>query len=375
MNSRISPQAEADIRDGMRIYWDAAIPMDDGVVLRADVFLPLQVGAYPVLMSYGPYAKGLAFQEGFTHAWELMAKENPDVLIGSSNRYQNWEVVDPEKWVPDGYAIVRVDSRGTGRSPSVLDMWSPRETEDLYDCIEWAATQPWCTGKIGLSGISYYAMNQWWVASLKPPHLTAMCAWEGAADYYRDVVRHGGILCDFFSYLARVAVNTVQHGVGRRGRRSRVTGELVAGPETLSDDERARNRVDVDKWARMHNLDDATYRARSAKWDEVDVPFLSAANWGGQGLHPRGNYEAFIRAASRQKWLEVHGGSLGRVLYRLRGRSAEALLWLLPEGTADRLGSPAAGAARDSSHGQVRLAPRKRVAARADQMDEILPVA
>ena len=152
-------------------------------------------------------------------------------------------------------------------------------------------------------------MNQWWVASLKPPHLTAMCAWEGAADYYRDVVRHGGILCDFFSYLARVAVNTVQHGVGRRGRRSRVTGELVAGPETLSDDERARNRVDVDKWARMHNLDDATYRARSAKWDEVDVPFLSAANWGGQGLHPRGNYEAFIRAASRQKWLEVHGGS------------------------------------------------------------------
>ena len=122
--------------------------MDDGVVLRADVFLPLQVGAYPVLMSYGPYAKGLAFQEGFTQAWELMAKENPDVLIGSSNRYQNWEVVDPEKWVPDGYAIVRVDSRGTGRSPGVLDMWSPRETEDLYDCIEWAATQPWCTGKV-----------------------------------------------------------------------------------------------------------------------------------------------------------------------------------------------------------------------------------
>ena len=126
-----------------------------------------------------------------------MAKENPDVLIGSSNRYQNWEVVDPEKWVPDGYAIVRVESRGTGRSPSVLDMWSPRETEDLYDCIEWAATQPWCTGKIGLSGISYYAMNQWWVASLKPPHLTAMCAWEGAADYYRDVVRHGGITLRF----------------------------------------------------------------------------------------------------------------------------------------------------------------------------------
>jgi hypothetical protein len=77
----------------MRIYWDAAISMDDGVVLRADVFLPLQVGAYPVLMSYGPYAKGLAFQEGFTQAWSSWQKRTPDVLIGSSNRYQNWEAI------------------------------------------------------------------------------------------------------------------------------------------------------------------------------------------------------------------------------------------------------------------------------------------
>ena len=310
MNSRISPQAEADIRDGMRIYWDAAIPMDDGVVLRADVFLPLQVGAYPVLMSYGPYAKGLAFQEGFTQAWELMAKENPDVLIGSSNRYQNWEVVDPEKWVPDGYAIVRVDLRGTGRSPGVLDMWSPRETEDLYDCIEWAATQPWCTGKVGLW---HFLLCDEPVVGCEP-QAAALDRNVRLGGCGRLLSRRRAARRDplrFLSYLARVAVNTVQHGVGRRGRRSRVTGELVAGPETLSDDERARNRVDVDKWARMHNLDDATYRARSAKWDEVDVPFLSAANWGGQGLHPRGNYEAFIRAASRQKWLEVHGGSLG----------------------------------------------------------------
>lgn len=298
-----------DVRDGMRILWDAPIRMDDDTVLRADIFLPTQEGTFPAIMSYGPYAKGLAFQEGFQQAWELMERENPDVQAGSSNAYQNWEVVDPEKWVPDGYVVIRIDSRGAGRSPGVLDMWSPRETRDLYECIEWAATQLWCNGRVGLNGISYYAMNQWWVAGLKPPHLTAICAWEGAADYYRDVVRHGGILCEFLPYLARVAVNTVQHGVGERGRRSRVTGELIAGPETLSDEERARNRVDVLEWARTHELDDATYRVRSAQWENVEVPFLSAANWGGQGLHPRGNYEAFTRAASQQKWLEVHGGS------------------------------------------------------------------
>ena len=42
-------------------------------------------------------------------------------------------------------------------------------------------------------------------------------------------------------------------------------------------------------------------------WSKVTVPLLSAANWGGQGLHPRGNFEGFVRAASQQKWLEVHG--------------------------------------------------------------------
>ena len=80
----------------------------------------------------------------------------------------------------DGYACVRVDSRGAGRSPGYIDhLVSPRETQDLYDCIEWAGAQPWCNGKVGLNGISYYAMNQWQVAALQPPHLAAICVWEG----------------------------------------------------------------------------------------------------------------------------------------------------------------------------------------------------
>src|SRR5205814_6715241 len=95
----------------MKIDWDVPIKMDDGLVLRADVFRP-DDGKHPAILSYGPYGKGLAFQEGYKSAWEIMARENPDALAGSSNRYQNWEVVDPEKWVPEGYVCVRVDSRG-----------------------------------------------------------------------------------------------------------------------------------------------------------------------------------------------------------------------------------------------------------------------
>ena len=78
-----------------------------------------------------PYAKGLAFQDGYPSAWQRMVEKHPDVAAGSSNIYQSWEVVDPEKWVPHGYACVRVDSRGAGCSPGYIDHFSPRETQGL----------------------------------------------------------------------------------------------------------------------------------------------------------------------------------------------------------------------------------------------------
>jgi uncharacterized protein len=291
----------------MKVEWDVPIAVDDGLELRADVFRPSDTRRHPVLISYGPYAKGLAFQDGYPSAWDRMVREHPDIAAGSSNVYQNWEVVDPEKWVPDGYACVRVDSRGAGRSPGFIDPWSQREARDFYQCIEWAAAQPWCNGRVGASGISYYAMNQWQVAALAPPHLTAMCAWEGAADWYRDVTHHGGILSTFCANWYDMQVKTVQHGVGERGARSRVTGELVCGPETLDETQLAERRIDFGAEILLHPLDDAYHRARTARWPKVRIPFLSAANWGGQGLHSRGNFEAFVHAGSEEKWLEVHG--------------------------------------------------------------------
>jgi predicted acyl esterase len=102
-------------------------------------------------------------------------------------------------------------------------------------------------------------------------------------------------------------VKTVQYGAGERGKRSRVHGELVCGPEILSEAELARNRSDLGSEIFAHPLDGDYHRARSPVWSKIKVPFLSTANWGGQGLHPRGNFEGFVRAASTQKWLEAHG--------------------------------------------------------------------
>jgi predicted acyl esterase len=302
-----SLQQRTEVRDGMRIDFDVPITMDDSVVLRADVFRPLHEGKFPVILSYGPYAKNLAFQDGYPSAWQRMVEKHPDVTAGSSNLYQSWEVVDPEKWVPHNYACVRVDSRGAGCSPGFIDHFSPRETKDFYDCIEWAGVQPWSNGKVGLNGISYYGINQWHVASLQPPHLAAMCIWEGAADWYRDMTHHGGILSTFWENWYDMQVKTVQYGAGERGKRSRVTSDFVCGPETLSENELARNRTDFGAQIVAHPMDDDYHKARSPKWDKVTTPLFSAANWGGQGLHPRGNFEGFVRAAAKHKWLEAHG--------------------------------------------------------------------
>jgi predicted acyl esterase len=299
----------------MQIDWDVPITMDDGLVLRADVFRPVAAGKYPVLITYGPYGKGLHFEDGYKTAWDIMARDYPDTVANSSNRHQNWETADPEKWVPHGYALVRVDSRGAGRSPGVIDHHSMRETKDFAACIEWAGVQSWSNGKVGLNGISYYATNQWRVAGLQPKHLAAICIWEGYADRYRDSSHHGGILSTFQKYWQAMQVKTVQHGVGESGKRSRVHGELVCGPETLTEAELAANILPLWEELTKRTLDDEYYKVRSAYWDKVTVPMLSCGNWGGNGLHLRGNVEGFVRAASKEKWLEMHGGSHWAIFY------------------------------------------------------------
>ena len=322
-----SHQQRTEIRDGMRIDWDVPITMDDGLVLRADVFRPVKDGKYPVILSYGPYAKSLAFQDGYPSAWQRMAEKHPDVTAGSSNLYQSWEVVDPEKWVPHDYVCVRVDSRGAGCSPGFIDHFSPRETKDFYDCIEWAGVQPWSSGKVGLNGISYYGINQWHVASLQPPHLAAMCIWEGAADWYRDMTHHGGMLSTFWENWYDMQVKTVQYGAGERGKRSRVHGELVCGPETLSE------RGAREEASRLRHRDRVTSDGRRLSQGAIGEvgqdrhAVVFRRQLGRPGIASARKFRG-IRA--RRLQAEMAGGAWHRTLdtflHRLRARAATAFL-------------------------------------------------
>lgn len=309
-------------RDGMFIDWDVPITMDDGLVLRADIYRPLSEEKFPVIASYGPYAKGLTFAAGYPRQWERLNARYPEDLVGSSGKYAAWELVDPEHWTAMGYAVVRVDSRGAGRSPGFIDVWSKREAEDYYNCIEWIAAQGWSNGKVGLAGISYYAKNQWQVAELDPPHLAAICPWEGANDYYRDMTHHGGIhnafLPDWYQRMS-----TIQHGLGSRGFRNPESELLACGDVDLTNEELSANRSDLAREIIEHPFDDDWHLMHSSEPRRIKTPTLSAANWGGLGNHQRGNLYAWAETGSDQKWLEIHNGTHWSGFYTNYGRNLQ----------------------------------------------------
>jgi uncharacterized protein len=324
MTGRPEVRSWTDVRDGMCIDWQVPVEMSDGAVLRADVYRPTDDARYPVILSHGVYAKGLPFNGPiYRMQWTKLVEKDPSVLDGSTNAYQAWEVTDPERWVPHGYVVVRVDSRGAGWSPGYLDPRSPQEFDDVCDSVEWAGVQRWSNGRVGILGISYYAVMGWAAASRQPPHLAALITWEGFNDQYRDAFYHGGILCEFTRRWQPTQINPIQYGQGERAPQNPNTGQSVAGPVTLSEEELERNRADYFGAIKQHPLYDEWHRDRTIDLSKVEVPLLSAANWGGQGLHPRGNFNGYVQAASEDKWLEVHGDTHWTHFYSAYGRDVQ----------------------------------------------------
>jgi hypothetical protein len=312
----------AEIREGVLFEKNVPIPTGDGALLMSNLFRPKPEGRYPVLMSMSVYGKDIHTRDFHPEVWEEMVANIPGLCERSSCEYHSWETPDPEVWVRDGYVVIRIDARGSGKTPGKLEPFQPREILDLYDAIEWAGTQPWSNGKVGLAGISYYAMVQWNVAALRPPHLAAIAPWEGAHDAYRDVLRHGGILSNVFpTEWAKRQVIPVQNGNAGSHFRDMDDGSPVGGPRVLSEEELERNRVDMLAEALKHPLDGPHYRERTARLEEIAVPLLSGANWGGFGLHSRGNFNGFREASSPQKWLEVHQGDHIAPFYEEAGRA------------------------------------------------------
>ena len=237
------------------------IPMRDGARLRANVYRPEAAGRFPALVTLGPYGKDVPLRDFMQEAWDRLNATYPEILAASSCKHLVFERPDPEVWVPDGYVLISVDSRGAGKSPGRLDPNSPAEFRDFYDAIEWAAAQPWCSGKVGLLGISYYAASQWFVAAMRPPHLAAIAPWQGTYDFYRDRTRQDGIFASgFLKRWWNRSVLRHQHGNPDTDCRDIYTGERVTGPASLSPAELAASRADYLGDVLAHPLNDEFYR-------------------------------------------------------------------------------------------------------------------
>ena len=294
----------------LRFDKNVDIPMSDGLRLKANVYRPLKDGKYPVILALAAYGKDNSWREYFPQAFKEELAVNPGLCQnGSECKHLPYEAPDPERWVPKGFVIVHIDTRGAAKSPGYLDPWSQQEARDYYDAIEWAGVQPWSNGKVGLLGISYYAMTQWMVASLNPPHLTAMIPWEGTNDFYREWMFHGGIYSKVMlkDIVWNAAIVRTQHG--NHAHRQPSTGEYGGGAVEISPELREGNRIDLPGEAAKHTLDDEWMRARRPNLAQIKVPLISAGNWGGLAQHLRGNTEGFMGASSKEKWLIMHTGA------------------------------------------------------------------
>ncbi|HKS65547.1 MAG TPA: CocE/NonD family hydrolase, partial [Xanthobacteraceae bacterium] len=112
--ANVAAQAPRVIKDGaILIEKDVPIPLIDGHVLYCNVFRPNREGTFPPIIAFTPYGKDSDVAVDFNRYWDFVLRDHPDVVQGdSSGKYLTWEVPDPERWIPKGYAIVVVDSRG-----------------------------------------------------------------------------------------------------------------------------------------------------------------------------------------------------------------------------------------------------------------------
>lgn len=247
---------------------DRRLRVRDGIELAYDVFRPHAPGEkFPALLAWSPYTRQL--QQTLTP-------------IGQN------EAGLTEFWVPRGYVHVIADVRGTNDSTGRFDCWGPEEQKDLKEMIEFIAHQPWCNGKVGMVGCSYFGMSQLLAAEQQPEGLAAIFPYDAMTDLYRDAYYHGGI----YSQWPRFWFTSVMFLNHTSGRVKDLSGldyhfNRVLSGEDPFDCDYHRERS---SWPNLH---------------KVKVPSYFGCDWKFFGLHLRGAFLGWegIPAATPKRML------------------------------------------------------------------------
>lgn len=248
---------------------DVPLTMRDGTRIYTDVFRPVGGGRHPAIVAWSPYGKEVGGQR--LDDIEKRAGIPKNVL----SELEKFEGADPAFWVAQGYVVLNPDPRGAGHSQGNISYWGRQLAEDGYDFIEWAAKQPWCSGKIGMAGNSWLTVSQWFIAAEQPPHLAAIAPWEGFCDHYEEPGTRGGIPEPGFP---EVIIKT------------------FAGEHWIEDQPRM---------IATHLTKDEYWRGMAADLTRIHIPAYVVASYT-NAVHTHGSFAGFMGIASKDKWLRVN---------------------------------------------------------------------
>ena len=257
------PKYEARREAGLLIERDIAVRLRDGVRIYVDIYRPDGPPGekdLPVIIGWGPYGKHTV---GRTYSRESGVR--PEWV----SKYTGFEGVNPLYWCPRGYAVLYPNPRGTWHSEGDMHHGGITESMDCYDLIEWAGVQPWCNGKVGMSGVSYLAAIQYQVAPL-------------SAAAPRGDQSLGGLL----RLVPRVRLS-------RRHPRERLPALCRARHQRSP----WAGRTTPTPMCWPHPLYDEFWESRGKPLEDIKVPAFVVASWTDQGFHTRGTLEASSRCA------------------------------------------------------------------------------
>lgn len=258
----------------IKMLKDVPVAMRDGVTIYADIFMPVDADKVPTLVAWSPYGKSAGTAPRYRNLFGMLGMGN-----AWNSGLTKFEAPDPDYWVQHGYAVCNPDMRGIAHSEGNITMIGSQEAQDGYDLIEWIAKQDWSNEKVALSGTSYLAWSQWFIAAEQPPHLAAINPTEGLSDGYRDLAFIGGIPDK--NFIERLNVNHVS-----------------ANPDALRED----LTKEIDAYP-MQNV--PLWQDKLADTSKIKVPAFVIGSYANT-LHTMGTFRAWRHLGSEQSWLRIH---------------------------------------------------------------------
>ncbi|WP_431965510.1 CocE/NonD family hydrolase [Nocardia sp. bgisy134] len=284
------------------------IPMSDGAVLSADVLRPGDRSGptaepLPALINFTAYNKMLnrhgmrANRALRALAMRVAPSDRGRMTARDVLRTPAGGILEPfainRTAVSRGYVGLMVDVRGTGSSTGTWDFFGPREQRDYLEVLEWVRAQPWCDGRVAVTGLSYGAISALITAGLRPEGLTAVFAIEAGENPVRELGLTGGVPTP-----GMLAWILFVHGAGRVPAlpglvRNGLLGHYLRDRVTARSDwvRRAlRIALDIDHPDGYLNPE---WAARLAHFEEIDVPTWIHGGW--HDVYNRSNFRIYDR--------------------------------------------------------------------------------